>query len=164
MDMIGKNSNGPKRFLMNKNCRGCLEKKDFSKFHKNKDSPDGYFNFCKVCRNKKANDKLKERRGSSYIPIERHAKYKSRVYSIWKNMKRRCIDPNSPSYKYYGERGIVVCERWFSSFINFYQDMGEPISKIHSIDRINNDGNYEPGNCRWATPKEQANNKRKAGV
>lgn len=79
-------------------------------------------------------------------------------YEIWSSMKKRCQNPNCRVYPRYGGRGITVCERWSNSFEAFYEDMGPRPSKRHSIDRINNDGNYEPGNCRWATQKEQAAN------
>jgi hypothetical protein len=82
-------------------------------------------------------------------------------YHVWASMKRRCRSPNDPEFHNYGGRGIAVCERW-NSFAHFYLDMGSRPSSIHSIDRINNDGNYEPGNCRWATPKEQRANQRRA--
>lgn len=81
-------------------------------------------------------------------------------YKIWCSMKQRCYDKNLPQYKYYGERGIAVCERWHS-YANFVADMGEPpIGK--SLDRIDNNGGYSPENCRWTDMKTQQRNKRNA--
>ena len=74
-------------------------------------------------------------------------------------MRSRCRSTTNAGYPYYGGRGIRVCARW-ESFENFLTDMGLRPSSEHSIDRINNDGNYEPGNCRWATKREQSLNQR----
>lgn len=85
---------------------------------------------------------------------------KSKEYSSWAHMKRRCYNHNNKFYNSYGARGIIVCERWINSFQNFLIDMGRAPSINHTLDRINVNGNYEPTNCRWATTKEQARNKR----
>jgi len=80
---------------------------------------------------------------------------KTSEYSAWFNAKQRCIREDHPSYKRYGGRGITMCDRWLNSFENFLEDMGRRPSSLHSIDRKDNDGHYEPSNCRWATKKEQ---------
>lgn len=87
-------------------------------------------------------------------------KHDNPEYRAWCKMRNRCLVEKSKDYPDYGGRGITVYDRWRYSFIDFLADMGLKPSPIHSLDRINNDGNYEPGNCRWATDLIQANNKR----
>jgi hypothetical protein len=82
-------------------------------------------------------------------------------YAVWTGIKMRCFNPNATGYKYYGGRGITMCERWRRSYSAFRADVGPRPSRAHSIDRIDNDGNYEPGNVRWATYRQQARNKRR---
>lgn len=82
------------------------------------------------------------------------------IYKCWRSMIDRCENPNLRAFKWYGARGIKVCERWRNSFTTFLADMGERPAPHLSLDRIDNNGNYEPGNCRWATWKQQMNNKR----
>jgi len=90
---------------------------------------------------------------------EKHGKRHTSEYNSWSGMKCRCYNEKNPKYRVYGQRGVIVCDRWLNSFGNFYDDMGAKPSRKHSIDRINVNGNYEPSNCRWALPITQSRNK-----
>lgn len=110
---------------------------------------DGNTKSC-GCLNKYIVKKVNSKHGDSF----------SVEYKTWCRMKNRCYNKNNPKYKYYGGRGITVCDRWLNSYENFLEDMGRKTTTKHTLDRINVNGNYEPSNCKWSTWKEQANNKR----
>lgn len=81
-------------------------------------------------------------------------------YIAWIDMKARCLNPKSPAYGYYGRRGVNICPQWINDFKAFFGNVGLRPNQKYSLDRINNNGNYEPGNVRWATRLDQANNTR----
>lgn len=92
--------------------------------------------------------------------LKTHGFKGSPEYSSWQGMKTRCTNSKAPNYKIYGNRGIKVCKQWINSFENFLADMGLKPSPTHSIDRIDNNGDYTPDNCKWSTRIDQGNNKR----
>jgi hypothetical protein len=99
-------------------------------------------------------------RKNTLLRTDLHGMSKWPEWGIWSRMKQRCNNPKDPKYHRYGGRGIKVCERWENSFKNFLFDMGRRPSKRYSIDRIDNDGNYEKANCKWSSAKAQARNTR----
>lgn len=82
------------------------------------------------------------------------------IRRTWHHMRHRCYNPNYQTYKWYGARGIKMCDRWLNNCEAFYEDVGDRPSDKHSIDRIDNDGDYTPDNCRWCTQDQQIRNKR----
>lgn len=93
---------------------------------------------------------------------ERHGMNKSPEHRAWVHMKQRCSNPNKREWPHYGGRGIKVCDRWQSSFLAFFADVGPRPSATHSLDRIDVNGDYEPSNVRWATQQQQVENTRTA--
>lgn len=98
--------------------------------------------------------------GVRSITIDLHGDTKSTEYRSWGQMKARCYNKNHHAYMRYGGRGILVCDRWRTSYSHFLADMGRKPNKTYSLDRLSPNGNYEPSNCRWASYNEQATTRR----
>lgn len=136
-------------------CRKCSTTKLIADFFRASDKKSGHASNCKICCTKRNKESLK-RNGSNWI--SRKPEYKS-----WQHLKSRVLNTRDPDYPNYGGRGITVCERWLGKggFLNFLTDMGKrPDPKRRTVERINNNGNYEPGNCEWITNEAQARNRR----
>lgn len=129
-----------------KRCPKCNLTKEFSEFHKNVSRKTGVGNYCKMC----------------ICLNEQHLKAKYQgLYTTWINMKSRCYSKKSTYYKYYGGRGIVVCDKWRYNFKDFYNwAMTHKFKKGLTIDRRDNDGGYNPNNCRFVTSIENSRNRR----
>ena len=90
---------------------------------------------------------------------KKHGMHGTKVYNIWKGIKKRCYQKSYQHFDRYGGRGITMCEEWQEDFLSFYKDMGEPPTPEHQLDRIDNNGNYTKENCRWVTRQENCRNR-----
>ncbi|KKN27390.1 hypothetical protein LCGC14_0865180 [marine sediment metagenome] len=148
-----------------KQCIKCEQMKDKNCFSKHKMNKDGLQYVCKSCvkiyhqehkENRVAYYQVHKKEIGAYYQVYNQKNY---LRKTWYDMIRRCYVSKCKDYKNYGGRGITVCQRWLNSFEAFKEDIGERPSPKHSIDRINNNGNYGPSNVKWSTIKEQSINK-----
>ena len=145
-----------------KTCSKCHIEKPITEFNMRSRRTPRRRAHCKECG--RAYQK-KYRMGNDEERRKQRERYHDRIrrwplYKTWQDMRQRCGNPKDKDYRYYGGRGISVCDQWLNSYHAFEKDMG-PRPEGMSMDRIDNDGNYEPGNVRWATPKQQRANQRK---
>jgi hypothetical protein len=103
---------------------------------------------------------IKRNKKGQFVTTRTHGMSKTPEYKAWEHMRERCYKTNNPRYHSYGGRGIKVCESWRESFVSFFNDMGFRPGPDFSLERIDNNGDYEPNNCCWATKKEQSQNTR----
>jgi len=143
-------------------CSHCQDYVYKSKFYKDKYHWSGYSYICRYCERKVQDayrKKYKKIHGVNFV-AHSHGRSGSPEYVAWAGMKARTTNPKIGCWEYYGGRGITMCQEWKDDFLAFYYHVGPKPSPGHSIDRIDPDGNYEPGNVRWATMAEQSKNKR----
>ena len=125
---------------------------------------NGHTKSCGCLRVKKIKEMTQSRRSYNGLnnPKFKHGRSREKIYRTWANMKQRCLNPNAHEFSAYGGRGIKIYDEWiedFESFYNYVSSLPHYGEKERSIDRINNNGNYEPGNIRWATSEEQYKNR-----
>ena len=137
-------------------CSICGEEKFVSEFYRHPTASLFCGSKCKEC-SKKSTHELRHP-GTERKPLIQHGMHGTKEYRIWQHILKRCNNKNMSNYVRYGGKGVTVCKEWEESFVTFFKDMGA-IGSFDSIDRIENSKGYSKENCRWATIKQQANNK-----